>query len=71
MRRATALDIKAAPDHSKTIRNGDYTEVILLSRVVTELGSSNVINTRVIKNLYTIGFAYLIDMYKRLNDEGE
>ena len=48
-------------------QNGGYLTIILLSRVVTRLGTLSAVNTRVIENLFTMDLAYLQDMYQRIN----
>jgi len=44
--------------------------IILLSRVVTRLGSLDDVNPRVIEGLYTADLAYLEDLYRRVNESG-
>ena len=41
--------------------------IILLSRVITRLGTLSSINTRVIEGLFTMDLAYLQDLYQRIN----
>jgi hypothetical protein len=44
--------------------------IILLSRVITRLGSLDYINTGAIENLYSADLAYLQDLYQRINQNG-
>ena len=48
-------------------QNSGYLTIILLSRVITRLGTLSSINTRVIENLFTMDLAYLQDLYQRIN----
>ncbi|TMD63137.1 MAG: phage tail assembly protein [Chloroflexi bacterium] len=67
MRRATALDEIEPLRDPRVERNQAYLAVILLSRVVTRLGSLTQINPHVIENLYATDLAYLQDFYNRIN----
>ena len=67
MRLATAADEILPMRDPRVQQNASYLTIILLSRVVTRLGTLNVINTRVIENLFTMDLAYLQDMYQRIN----
>jgi hypothetical protein len=44
--------------------------VIILSRVVTELGTVDDVTPRVIENLFVSDLAYLQDLYERVNERG-
>lgn len=67
MRLATAADEIMPLRDPRVQQNPGYLTVILLSRVVTKLGTLQSINNRVIENLFTIDMAYLQDMYQRIN----
>ena len=67
MRRATALDEIEPLRDPRVERNQAYLAVILLSRVVTRLGSLSQVNPHVIENLYATDLAYLQDAYNRIN----
>jgi len=67
MRLATAADEIAPMRDPRVQQNPSYLTVILLSRVVTKLGTLNAVNTKVIEGLYTIDMAYLQDLYQRIN----
>jgi len=67
MRRATAADEILPLRDPRVEKNEAYLVVILLSRVVTRLGSLASINPKVIEGLYATDLAYLQDLYNRIN----
>ena len=67
MRLATAADEIAPMRDPRVQQNPSYLTIILLSRVVSKLGTLNSVNTKVIEGLYTIDMAYLQDLYQRIN----
>lgn len=67
MRLATAADEILPMRDPRVQQNASYLTIILLSRVVTKLGTLSTVNTRVIENLFTMDLAYLQDMYQRIN----
>jgi hypothetical protein len=70
MRLATAMD-EIAPMRDPRVRvNEAYHTIILLSRVITRLGSVRAINPHVIENLFSADLAYLQDFYRRINEDG-
>lgn len=70
MRMATAFDEIAPMKDSRVQSNPGYLAVILLSRVITQLGDLDQVNPKVIENLFSADFAFLEDMYRRVNDQG-
>jgi hypothetical protein len=67
MRLATAMD-EIAPLRDPRVRgNQAYLTVILLSRVVTRLGSITEVNTGMIEHLFASDLGYLQAMYNRIN----
>jgi hypothetical protein len=71
MRMATALD-EIVPLRDPRVRaNQAYLTIVLLARVVTQLGTLSTINTSVIENLYVADLAYLQALYRRINEEGK
>jgi hypothetical protein len=50
--------------------NIGYLSILLLSRVVVSLGSIRSITSEVIQGLFASDFAYLQEMYLRLNESG-
>ncbi|MBT1090314.1 hypothetical protein [Streptomyces sp. Tu102] len=70
MRMATAGDeILPLKDH-RVQANEAYLVVILLSRVITHLGTVPAINPKVIENLYAGDLAFLQDFYNQINRTG-
>ncbi|NOS89434.1 MAG: phage tail assembly protein [Methylococcaceae bacterium] len=70
MRMATALDEIAPMKDPRVQSNPAYLAVILLSRVIIQLGDLQQVNPKVIENLFSADFAFLEDMYRRINDQG-
>lgn len=67
MRLATALDEIEAVQDPRVRANEAYLPVLLLSRVITQLGTLNPITSEIIAALFVIDLAYLEDLYQRLN----
>ena len=70
MRLATAHDEVAPLKDPRVQANPGYLVIILLSRVVTRLGSLDDVNPKVIEGLFTADLAYLEDLYRRINENG-
>ena len=70
MRLATAYDEITPLRDPRVQANPGYLVVILLSRVITRLGTVDHINPKVIEGLYAGDLAYLQDLYRRLNEHG-
>jgi hypothetical protein len=70
MRMATAFDEIAPVKDPRVQSNPAYLVIILLSRVITRLGSVTHINPKVIESLFSGDLAYLQDMYRRVNESG-
>lgn len=70
MRLATAIDEIAPLRDARVQNNPAYLAVVLLSRVVTRLGTLAVINPKVIEQLFAADLAYLQDLYNRINQVG-
>ncbi|WP_205744377.1 hypothetical protein [Dyella sp. M7H15-1] len=67
MRMATAGDeILPLKDH-RVQANPGYLAVIVLSRVIVKLGTLEMINTKVIEELFAVDFNYLQQLYNRIN----
>ncbi|MGM9489723.1 phage tail assembly protein [Ideonella sp. YS5] len=71
MRLATALDELEPLRQPSVQSNPAYLSVVILSRVVVELGDVQVISPRVIEGLAVADFAHLQDMYQRINAQGD
>ena|SRR5262245_59035682 len=71
MRLATARD-ELIPLHDDRVReNPAYLTVVLLSRVVTRLGAVTDVHPGVVENLFASDLAFLQDLYRRVNTEGD
>jgi hypothetical protein len=71
MRLATAADEILPLKDQRVQSNQAYLIVILLSRVITRLGSVALINPKVIEGLYAADLAYLQEFYNRINRTGQ
>ena len=67
MRLATARDEIETAQDPRVQENGAYLSVLLLSRVVTNLGNVAQVTPDVIEALFASDFAFLEDLYERLN----
>ncbi len=67
IRLATARDEIEPLSDPRVKHNELYLGVLLLSRVVTQLGSLEVVTTDVIENLFSADYAYLQELYLQLN----
>jgi hypothetical protein len=67
MRLATAADEILPYRESEVQRNPAYLSVIVLSRVVTRLGTLQLITPKTIERLFAADVAYLQDLYNELN----
>lgn len=67
MRRATAADEILPLKDPRVVKNEAYVIVILLSRVVTRLGSVAAINPKIVENLFATDLAFLQALYNRVN----
>lgn len=70
MRLATAKD-EIVPQRDPRVRENEaYLSVLLLSRVVTRLGSLGSVTPGTIENLFASDLAFLQDLYRRINQDG-
>lgn len=69
MRLAIARDEIEPMADPRAQANESYLAILLLARVVTRLGEVSSVSPAVIENLYAADFAYLQDVYLRLNDD--
>ena len=70
MRLATARD-EILPQRDPRVRENEaYLTVILLSRVVTRLGSLARIDPGIVEGMFASDLAFLQDLYRRINQEG-
>lgn len=70
MRLATAYDEIAPMKDPRVQGNPGYLVIILLSRVITRLGSLEHLNPKVIEGLFAGDLAFLQDLYRRVNEHG-
>ena len=70
MRLATAFDEIAPLRDPRVHNNPAYLLIILLSRVITRLGTLEQINPKTIEGLFAADLAYLQDLYRRVNEYG-
>jgi len=67
MRLATALDEIEPMQDPRVEANESYLPVLLLSRVLTQIGSIRSITPTIVEGLFASDLAYLQDLYLRLN----
>ncbi|PZO53767.1 MAG: hypothetical protein DCF15_12550 [Phormidesmis priestleyi] len=70
MRLSTAYDEIMPLQDPRVQRNPGYLVIILLSRVITQLGTLEQLNPKVIEGLFSGDLVYLQDMYQRINQNG-
>jgi hypothetical protein len=71
MRLATAFDEIAPMKDPRVQANPGYLVIILLARVITKLGDLQSVNPKVIEGLFAGDLAYLQDLYRRINENGD
>ena len=69
MRLATAADEILPLKDSRVQQNPAYLTIVVLARVITQLGSLTDVNTKVIEGLYASDLNFLQQLYERLNGE--
>lgn len=71
MRIATAMD-EIAPLRDPRVRNNEaYLVVILLSQVITRLGTLTRLTPNMVERFFAVDIAYLQDLYQQINDVDE
>jgi hypothetical protein len=71
MRLASAADEILPLKDPRVQQNPAYLSVLLLSRVVTKLGSLDNIDTNVIEKLFSADFNYLQGLYQEINSPAD
>jgi hypothetical protein len=71
MRLATAADEILPLKDPRVQSNEAYLTVILMSRVITRLGSVSQVTPKVVEGLYAADLAYLQEFYNRINRSGK
>jgi hypothetical protein len=68
MRMATAMD-EILPLRDPRVRNNEaYLVIILLSQVITRLGTLPRVSPELVENFFAVDIAYLQDLYRQIND---
>jgi hypothetical protein len=70
MRLATGADEIAPLRDERVKRNPAYLLIILLSRVITKLGSVPEVTPKVVESLFASDLAFLQDLYNEVNASG-
>ena len=70
MRMSTAYDEIAPLKDPRVQSNPGYLVIILLSRVITKLGTIEHIHPKLIENLVSVDLMFLQDLYRRINETG-
>lgn len=70
MRLATAKDEIAPLQDFRVQSNRAYLVIILLSRVITKLGTLAAITPATIEDLFSSDLAFLQEFYRKVNEEG-
>ncbi|WP_395244457.1 hypothetical protein ACGGZK_01250 [Agromyces sp. MMS24-K17] len=70
MRLATARDELLPLYDARVQENPAYTTVVLLGRVITQLGELSNVDGSVVENMFASDVAFLQDFYRRINAEG-
>ena len=70
MRLATALDEIQVLSDMRARNNDAYVVILLLSRVITQLGPETNITASVIENLFAADLTYLQEFYRTINESG-
>lgn len=70
MRLATARDELRPQIDLRVKENPAYLSVVLLSQVITKLGTISDVHAGVVERMYATDVAFLQDFYRRINSEG-
>jgi hypothetical protein len=70
MRLATARDELIPLRDDRVRENPPYLTVVLLSRVITRIGTVADVHPGIVEDLFASDLAFLQDMYRRINSEG-
>lgn len=71
MRLATAADEIIPLKDPRVQSNPAYLVIILLSRVIIQLGSMEAINPKIIEGLFASDLTYLQELYNQINSNGK
>jgi hypothetical protein len=70
MRLATARDELVSHRDDRVRENPNYLAVVLIGRVVTQIGEIEDVHGGIIENLFASDLAFLQDLYRRVNQDG-
>ena len=70
MRLATAIDEIAPLRDPRVRQNQAYLTIILLSRVITKLGTVSDVTPATVEGLFSADMAYLQSLYRQINENG-
>lgn len=70
MRLATARDEIQVQGDRRVQENPAYAMLVMLSRVITRLGSLSTVTPDHLEELFTLDIAYLREFYSRINQQG-
>ena len=70
MRLATAMDEITILNDMRVQSNDAYLVIVLLARVITNLGTLTSINTSIIENLFAGDLTYLQEFYRQVSEHG-
>ncbi|AUT00756.1 hypothetical protein CLI64_10300 [Nostoc sp. CENA543] len=71
MRLTTAKDEIMVQRNRDAQENSSYAVIVMLSRVITKLGSLTEITPDLLENLFSKDLAYLREFYNRINQQGD
>lgn len=71
MRLATAMDEIIPLNDLRVQSNEAYLVIVLLARVITQLGTLPQVNTGVIESIFAADLAYLQEFYRQVNETGK
>lgn len=71
MRLATAKDEIFVQKDRRVQNDPGYGVLVMLSRVITRLGSLSSVTPELLENLFTRDLAYLREFYNRINQQGD
>ena len=70
MRLATAMDEIQVLSDMRTRNNDAYVVILLLSRVINQIGPETNITASTIENLFAADLTYLQEFYRTINESG-
>ncbi len=71
MRLATAYDEIAPLGDARVQKNEAYLPILLLARVITQLGDLSSLSPTIVENLYIADLTYLQALYRQINEDGK